>query len=261
MKKVMKIAVFDSGFGSISVIREIQKIFKGELIYFADQKNFPYGVKSKPQLEKIIKDTINLLDEKFSQDLIIMASNTPTLLLDDRIRRISLKLAGIWPPLSDAVKISRTRNVAILGTRSVIQSESITEFIEKCNVPNDIVIHKIDCSVLVELVESGKFLTDEEYCKNIIKEVLEDIFLDNLIDVATLSSTHLPFLEPFLRSIFKNVKFLDPAKNISNVLKDFVEDNDLQQNVLRIFTSGDVKLFKKNLQMMGIDDEVNFLTI
>jgi len=116
-------------------------------------------------------------------------------------------------------------------------------------------------SFLVELVESGKFLTDEEYCKNIIKEVLEDVFLDNLIDVATLSSTHLPFLEPFLRSIFINVKFLDPAKNISNILKDFAEDNDLQQNVLRIFTSGDVKLFKKNLQMMGIDDEVNFLTI
>lgn len=255
----MKIAVFDSGFGSLSVIREIQKKFKGELIYFADQKNFPYGVKSTPHLEKIIKDTINLLEEKFSPDFIIMASNTPTLLLD--YSRISRKLAGIYPPLSDAVKISRTRNVAILGTRSVIQSESVTEFIEKCNVPNDIVIHKIDCSLLVELVESGKFLTDEEYCKNVIREVLENVFLDNSIDVATLSSTHLPFLEPFLRSIFKNVKFLDPAKNISNVLKDYVEDNDLQQNVLRIFTSGDVNLFKKNLQMMGIDDEVNFLTI
>ena len=253
-----KIVVFDSGFGSLSVIREIQKIFKGELIYFADQKNFPYGVKSKPELENIIKDTINLLEEKFSPDFIIMASNTPTLLLNHS--RISRKLAGIYPPLSDAVKISRTRNIAILGTRSVIQSESVTEFIEKCNVPNDIVIHKIDCSLLVELVESGKFLTDKEYCKNVIKEILEDVFLDNLIDVATLSSTHLPFLEPILRSIFKNVKFLDPAKNIVNILKDFVEDNDSQQNVLRIFTSGDVNLFKKNLQMMGINDEVSFLT-
>jgi len=35
----------------------------------------------------------------------------------------------------------------------------------------------------------------------------------------------------------------------------------IEQNVLRIFTSGDVKLFKKNLQMMGIGDEVNFLKI
>jgi len=257
---VKKIVVFDSGFGSLSVIREIQKIFKGELIYFADQKNFPYGVKSKPELENIIKDTINLLEEKFSPDFIIMASNTPTLLLRRDLSRISRKLAGIYPPLSDAVKISRTKNIAILGTRSITQSESVTEFIEKCDVPNDIVIHKIDCSSLVELVESGKFLTDKEYCKNVIKEILEDVFLDSLIDVATLSSTHLPFLEPILRSIFKNVRFLDPAKNIVNILKDFVEDNDSQQNVLRIFTSGDVNIFKKNLQMMGINDEVSFLT-
>ena len=255
----MSIVVFDSGLGSLSIIKEIQKKFKGELIYFADQKNFPYGLKSKIELENIIKETIILLERKFSPELIVMASNTPTLLLN--YQSISSKIVGVYPPLDDAVKLSRTKNIAILGTRSVIQSESLTEFIEKCNVPNDIVIHKIDCSLLVELVESGKFLTDKEYCKNIIKEVLEDIFLDNLIDDATLSSTHLPFLEPFLRSIFKNVKFLDPAKNISNVLKDFVEDNDLQQNVLRIFTSGDVKLFKKNLQMMGIDDEVNFLRV
>jgi len=258
---VKKIVVFDSGFGSLSVIREIQKIFKGELIYFADQKNFPYGVKSKPELENIIKDTINLLEKKFSPDFIIMASNTPTLLLRRDLSRISRKLAGIYPPLSDAVKISRTKNIAILGTRSITQSESVTEFIEKCDVPNDIVIHKIDCSLLVELVESGKFLTDKEYCKNIIKEVLEDVFLDNSIDVATLSSTHLPFLESFLRLIFKNVKFLDPAENVANDVKDLIGDNDLQQNVLRIFTSGDVKLFKKNLQMIGIDDEVSFLTI
>jgi len=254
----MKIAVFDSGFGSLSIIREIQKKFKGELIYFADQKNFPYGVKSKIELENIIRETTVLLEKKFSPELIVMASNTPTLLLD--YSRISPKIVGVYPPLNDAVKISRTRNVAILGTKTIIQSENITKFIENCKVPNDIVIHKIDCSLLVELVESGKFLTDKEYCKNVIKEVLEDVFLDNSIDVATLSSTHLPFLEPFLRSIFKNVKFLDPAKNITNVLKDYVEDNDLQQNVLRIFTSGDVNLFKKNLQMMGIYDEVSLLT-
>ncbi len=256
----MKIAVFDSGFGSISIIREIQKkkIFKGELIYFADQKNFPYGVKSKKELEAIIKDTVDLLEEKFSPDFIIMASNTPTLLLD--FSRISSKIVGVYPPLNDAAKISRTRNVAILGTKTIIQSENITKFIENCKVSNDIVVHKIDCSLLVELVESGKFLTDKEYCKNIIKEVLEDVFLDNSIDVATLSSTHLPFLESFLRLIFKNVKFLDPAENVANDVKDLIGDNDLQQNVLRIFTSGDVNLFKKNLQMMGIDNEVSFLT-
>jgi len=187
-----------------------------------------------------------------------MASNTPTLLLN--FSRISPKIVGVYPPLNNAVKISRTRNVAILGTKTIIQSDNITKFIENCKVPNDIVIHKIDCSLLVELVESGKFLTDKEYCKNIIKEVLEDVFLDHSIDVATLSSTHLPFLEGFLRLIFKNVKFLDPAENVANDVKNLIRDNDLQQNILRIFTSGNVNLFKKNLQMMEINDEVSFLT-
>ena len=256
----MAIVVFDSGFGSLSIIREIQKKFKGELIYFADQKNFPYGIKSKRELEQIIKKTISLLEKEFSPQLIIMASNTPTLLLD--YRKFSSKLVGVFPPLNNAVKLSKTRNIAILGTKSVIQSEAITEFIEKCNVPNDIVIHKIDCSSLVELVESGKFLTDKEYCKNIIKEVLEDVFLDNLIDVATLSSTHLPFLELLLKSIFKNIKFLDPAKDIVNGIKDFkLENNELKQLQFRIFTSGDVNLFEKNLQMMGIKNKVNSFSL
>ena len=94
MKNIMKIAVFDSGFGSISVIREIQKIFKGELIYFADQKNFPYGVKSKPELENIIKDTINLLEEKIFTRLYyngIKYTHTFTQIL--AIRRISSEIS------------------------------------------------------------------------------------------------------------------------------------------------------------------------
>ena len=50
-----RVAVFDSGLGSLSIIKEIQKISKTEIIYFGDQENFPYGEKSKKKLEKIIK--------------------------------------------------------------------------------------------------------------------------------------------------------------------------------------------------------------
>ena len=63
---MVKIAVFDSGLGSLSIIKAIQKICKSDIVYFADQKNFPYGKKSKKQLEIIIKQTIKLLEENFS---------------------------------------------------------------------------------------------------------------------------------------------------------------------------------------------------
>ena len=57
----MKIVVFDSGFGSLSVIKEIQKKIKSDIIYFADQKNFPYGKKSRKQLLEIINQSLDNL--------------------------------------------------------------------------------------------------------------------------------------------------------------------------------------------------------
>ncbi|MGI0062249.1 MAG: glutamate racemase, partial [Nitrosotalea sp.] len=79
---MVKIAVFDSGLGSLSVIKPIQKRIKAEIIYFADQKNYPYGTKTVSNLDKIIKSTISKLQEKFNPDIIIVGSNTPSLLLD-----------------------------------------------------------------------------------------------------------------------------------------------------------------------------------
>ena len=71
-------AVFDSGLGSLSIIKALQKTCKMEIIYFADQKNFPYGEKSKRNLTKIIRNSIQILSDKFNPDLIVVGSNTPS---------------------------------------------------------------------------------------------------------------------------------------------------------------------------------------
>ena len=77
-----KIVVFDSGLGSLSVIKSIRKKIKAEVIYYADQESYPYGTKSIHQLNKIIKNTILKLQESFDPDIIVVASNTPSLLLN-----------------------------------------------------------------------------------------------------------------------------------------------------------------------------------
>ncbi len=253
----MKIAVFDSGLGSLSIIKEIQNAVKSEIIYFADQKNFPYGKKSAFELEEIIKKTINLLERKFSPDLIIMASNTPTLLLNLTNERI----IGVQPPLHEAVKVSKTKNIAILGTESVTKSKELTEFVNKCNLESNVSIFKINCSPLIELVESGKFLTDKKFCEQKIKCELKKEIIENSIDVATLSSTHLPFLEPILKLVFDDVKFLDPVKMVVSKIKKNEKKSRLEGSSFSIFTSGDVNEFENNLQKLGIKNKVNFLTI
>ena len=83
----MKIVVFDSGLGSLSVIKAIQKKTKSDIIYLADKKNFPYGKKTKTQLHKIIEDTILKISEKFHPDVIVLASNTPSLLFREKLPR------------------------------------------------------------------------------------------------------------------------------------------------------------------------------
>ena len=92
-----RVAVFDSGLGSLSIIKAIQRICKMEIVYFADQANFPYGKKSKKQLEKIMKKSIELLEKKFNPELIVIGSNTPTIMLD----LTNEKIIGVNPPLKE----------------------------------------------------------------------------------------------------------------------------------------------------------------
>ena len=251
---MVKIAVFDSGLGSLSIIKAIQKICKSEIIYFADKKNFPYGKKSKKQLEVIINQTIKTLEEKFLPDLIVMASNTPSLM----VKITNKKVIGVYPPIKEAMIFSETKNIAILGTRAAMKSKSLSSYIKKFNFSKDKKIYKINSSVLIELVESNKFVTDKKYCKKIIKKILGNVF-SNKIDVATLSSTHLSFLKPLLSLEFPDVKFVDPADIVARkVLANIKKES--KKNTIKIFASGNVKLFEKNLHKLGIKNKVSFLS-
>ena len=250
---MVRIAVFDSGLGSLSIIKAIQKICKSEIIYFADQKNFPYGKKSKKQLESIINKTIKLLEENFFPDVIVMASNTPSLMINT-----NRKIIRVNPPIREAMTFSKTKNIAILATQSAIKSKSLSSYIKKFNFSKDKKIYKINSSTLVDLVESNKFVTNKMYCRKIIKKTLSDVF-SNKIDVATLSSTHLSFLKSLLSSEFPQIKFIDPADVVAcKILAKIKKES--KKNTIKIFTSGNIKLFEKNLNKLGIKNKVNFLS-
>ena len=252
-----RIAVFDSGLGSLSIIKSIQKVCKAEIIYFADQKNFPYGKKTSYQLEKIIKKSIELLEKKFNPELIVIGSNTPTIILDITNK----KILGVNPPLKEAANNSSTNNIAILATETVVKSKNLSNYIKKCKISKKIKIHKINASNLVQLVESGKFIENKTYCKKIIKSSLKDIFLKNNIDVVTLSSTHLPFLKSILQSEFPDIQFIDPADSIANNILKKIKNKQSKRNLLKIFSSDQTKTFQKNLNKLGIKNKIKFLSI
>lgn len=248
---MVKIAVFDSGLGSLSIIKSIRKKMPSDIIYFADQKNFPYGTKSIVRLRKIINSTISMLEKKFNPDLIVVGSNTPSLLLKDVIKRPNI--IGVFPPLNNAIKKSKSNSIAILATKSVVESTALKKYIKKY-VPKKIKVVKINASPLVELVESGKFIHDKNLCAIKIKWILNPL-LEHDVDVATLSSTHLPFLLSLLKQIFPQVTFLDPADSVADQIVTKINKKS-KRSTMKIFTSGNVKIFQKQLSKIGIKNQV-----
>ncbi len=157
-----KIVVFDSGLGSLSIIKAIQRISNSDIIYFADQQNFPYGNKSQAQLNSIITKSIKTLQAQFSPDVLVVASNTPSLMLNLPTN----KVIGVKPPPKEAHKISKSKRIGILGTKSAIKSQGLSNYIKERKFLKPYKIFKINGSELVDLVESGKFISNKQYCKS-----------------------------------------------------------------------------------------------
>ncbi len=254
---VAKIVVFDSGLGSLSIIKAIQKISKSEIIYFADQQNFPYGNKSQAQLNSIIKKSIKTLQAQFSPDVLVMASNTPSLMLNLPTNQV----IGVKPPLKEAHKISKSKRIGILGTKSAIKSKGLSNYIKERKFSKSYKFFKINGSELVDLVESGKFIVNKQYCKKIIKKILNDIISKNSIDTITLSSTHLPFLKSILDKEFPNVQFIDPGNIVAQKVFKMIKNNQSKRNSLKIFTSGNPTNLEKKLIKLKIRNRVSFLSI
>ncbi len=87
------------------------------------------------------------------------------------------------------------------------------------------------------------------------------MFSENNIDVATLSSTHLPFLKKLLKDEFPKVTFLDPAQDVANKVAKLTSKKRSNKNSLKIFTSKNTTQFQKQLQKIGIKNKVNFLSL
>ncbi|WP_458744902.1 glutamate racemase [Candidatus Nitrosocosmicus sp. T] len=253
------IAVFDSGLGSLSVVRELRKIIPSEnILYFADKKNFPYGNKTKSELKSIILKSIKFL-EKYQPKLIVMASNTPSVQIYDEIKNnFSTAIISTKIPLDKTINLTRKKHIAIMASKGTLHSKEFNYLIKK-EIPQQIFVDKVDSSEIINLVESGLFLFDQKFTYDKIREII-DSNIDNTIDVIALGSTHLPFVKNYIESILPSIKFINSsaevAKEVKNYLKytgDF-DKNKNSKGKLEILVSADKKNFQSILRYMGIKE-------
>ena len=260
------IAVFDSGIGSLSIIRELRREVPNEdLLYFADKAHFPYGPKSHQQLREIIVNTINYI-RRYKPKLIVVASNTPSVQVLDDVRKIitDVSIIGVKPPLKEAVRLTRKKHIGIMATEGTIRSKELEIQIRR-EVPQHILVTKFNASPIIELIEQGIHLENERLTFDVVSRVLGD-GVDEKIDVITLSSTHLPFVKTYLNALLPTVRFVDPAQTVAKDVRKFLKFYRMAKKSgtgrLQILVSDGKREFERSVRAMGVKEPIEevFLT-
>ncbi len=251
------IVVFDSGIGSISIIKELKKELPSEnLIYFADKANFPYGKKSQNDLFEIVQNTIKYL-QRFNPKLIIIASTTPSIQVIDEMKALTnIPLIGVIPPIKKAIKMTKKKHIGIMATESTINSKELDIQI-RTEIPQEIFVSKYNASPLISMIEDGTFLRNRKKIAQLIRQLLGK--LDD-IDVVTLSSTHLPFILDQLNQLYPQIEFIDPSQIIAKEVKKFLINNNLNNKTkngkMRILVSDKKKEFQEILRQIGRREKI-----
>jgi glutamate racemase len=174
----------------------------------------------------------------------------------------SVPLYGIFPPVSDALDISHTKNIGILCVKSLADNQAIFSYVKE-SAGNKGTVNIINASELVQKVESGEFIFDYEGTKKIVRLFLDKVLHKNPeIDTFTLSSTHLPWLSPFFTELYPKISFIDPA---DKTVASLPLNNLGTGQILGIVTEGkdhdySQKNFRKILNRLGIEIPLQFLS-
>jgi glutamate racemase len=258
------IAIFDSGLGSLSIVKEMRTVLPLEnIVYLADTKNFPYGIKSQETLKEIVIRTIRSL-EHYEPKLIIVASYTPSVQFLTSLKECtSIPVLGINPPLSKAALLSKKRHIGIMATESTLKSTELHKQIAK-EIPQKIFVSMINASPLIDTIENCSFIRDMKIRKSVTRETFLTSPMEN-IDVVMLCSTHLSLIKDFFDSLYSNVIFVDSAHNVAKEAEKFLKENNILKKVrprkTSVFTTGDEKKFRNLLEQMGFRYKVESFPI
>ena len=202
------IAVFDSGVGGISVLRELIRIMPEEdFIYFGDSKNAPYGTKEK---EKVRELTIGCARKLFDQGAkgLVVACNTATSAAVRKLREMYpyIPIVGIEPALKPAALCMEHPKVLVMATPKAQ-------------------ILPLPCPGLMDFIERGDL--DGEDLHKYLEDLLYS-YRENQVDAAVLGCTHYPFARKQIQQVLgENVKIFDGGEGTAREMKRRLQEKDL----------------------------------
>lgn len=205
--------IFDSGFGGLSVLREIVKVLPDEsYIYYADSAHCPYGEKSREYvIDRAISITEILLGK--GADIIVVACNTATAAAISALREKwpEVPFVGMEPAVKPAALNTRSGVIGVLATAGTLKGSKYLDLREKYSGKVKVVEHV--GQGFVELVEKG--ILDGPEAENTVRASVQPLLYAGA-DTIVLGCTHYPFLEKIIRKAAgPDVEIIDPAPAVA----------------------------------------------
>lgn len=211
------IGVFDSGIGGLSVLRALRAELPREpLIYVADNGHSPYGEKDQTHvLSRSLAITEYLINTHQVKALVI-ACNTATAaaIATLRSRYPDLIIVGIEPALKPAAQHSKTKTVAVMATRSTLQSEKFRLLLASLQNQARFILQA--CDGLADAIERADAEKIEALCAQYTHALGTFGHEADAIDTVVLGCTHYPFIAPVLqRLIGKNITQIEGGQPVA----------------------------------------------
>lgn len=264
MKKNSPIGFFDSGYGGLTVLKDVQQLLpEYDYLYLGDNARAPYGTKSMEQVYEYTWECVQFL---FSQgcELVILACNTASAKALRRIQQTKLKdfpgkrVLGVVRPSAEVVgDYSDTNRIVVLGTEGTISSNTYLNEFDFLSPQTK--VFQYACPKWVPIIEEQTYHTEQG--KADIKADLDKIISSfPNIDVILLGCTHYPILRPFIEQhIPATIKVISQGEIVAKSLKGYLEKHDWMMKKISkhqettYLTTGEATVFEEHAsKIVGI---------
>ncbi|UAY51841.1 glutamate racemase [Ferruginibacter albus] len=229
MKEYQPIGVFDSGYGGLTVLKEIvAKLPEYDYLYLGDNARAPYGPRS---FETVYQYTLECVEWFFKQgcSLVVLACNTASAKALRTIQQNDLpkldgskRVLGVIRPTTEIIgNFTKTNEIGILGTNGTVQSNSYP--IEIAKFYPDIKVHQEAAPTWVPLVENNEYDTPgadyfvEKHIRNLLAQ-------SQNIDTILLACTHYPLLiDKIKKYVPEKLSIVSQGKIVADSLSDYLE--------------------------------------
>ncbi len=199
----MKIGVFDSGLGGLTVVQAMTKVIKGaEIFYVADTKHAPYGEKSFEQILQYSLTITKFLTQTHQIDALIVACNTATSAAIQKIRTQypELIVIGTEPGIKPAFEQTQTGKIGVLATPATLKGEKYHLLANALSKQKEVTLYEQACPGLVEQIENGEIHTPKT--KEMLEGWLAPMRAEN-VDTIVLGCTHYPLVSQVIEDVME----------------------------------------------------------